>query len=159
MVEPDCFIEFENVVIIIEAKLDDDRTQQYVEQLGKELIAYWETSLQKPVMLLAIGGLADYSSKTIDKLREDINNYLKSQLSTVPNFIFSAVSWSKLFKIIESQVKLSHEKRMVDDIREAMLRHGIEVRDPVWLADLRKLQLKHGLTMPLDNSAFTGALK
>ena len=140
-VEPDCSVEFENIAIIIEAKRYDDIWQQYPNQLGKELVAYWETAQPKPIMLLAIGGLVNYSDKEINKILEGINNYLLSQLGRVPSFYFAAISWATLFKVIEKQVTLSHEKRILDDVKEAMTLHGIRVRDPVWLDDLKKLQL------------------
>ncbi|MGH7801292.1 MAG: hypothetical protein ACREOW_11815 [Thermodesulfobacteriota bacterium] len=154
-VEPDCSVEYENIAIIIEAKRYDDIEQQYAKQLGKESIAYWETPNSKPVMLLAVGGLVNYSDKEITKILEGINNYLLSQLGRAPSFYFTAISWATLFKVIENQIISRHEKRILDDIREAMLLHGIGIRDPVWLNDLRKLQLALSITMFQDNSTQT----
>ncbi len=140
-VEPDCFLEFENIALIIEAKRYDNRMQQYAEQLARELIGYWEKPNSKPVMLLAIGGFVYFTDKEITKLRGDLDPILQSHLTTIPSFSFTAISWASLFKVIEKQLFLNHEKRIVDDIREAMILHGIPLRDPVWLEDIRKMQL------------------
>jgi hypothetical protein len=58
-IEPDVFLRFTNVDILIEAKKDDGAELQNTEQHQKEVISYWNVYKQdnKMVYLLAIGGI------------------------------------------------------------------------------------------------------
>jgi hypothetical protein len=145
-VEPDCFIEFKYINVIIEAKRYDNMGQQYAYQLGKELVAYWTIAPSKePVMLLAVGGLADDTHQSIAKLRKQVVVYLKTEVSTVPDFAFAAISWARLFGIVKECLTSDHERRLIEDIREAMVLHGIAARPLVWLEDLKRQADRLGL--------------
>ena len=152
--EPDLVIEFDDRVLVIEAKRYDFNDQQRPDQLGLEWLAgigAYGASSRKSLWLLGVGGLPDSRAETVDRKRECIRDYVKREYAKreyvkaalyeakADEVRFSAIPWFKLVQIIERQLgcaPASHTARLLEDIRAAMLVHGVGVAPPQWLADL-----------------------
>jgi len=94
-VEPDVFLSFEKIDLIVEAKRRDDK-QQYDRQWKTELQGYFneypkEEEKTKTVFLLALGGLNSEKNEAIHINKENVT-ILKSR-------------WSKLLNTIINQKK------------------------------------------------------
>lgn len=65
-VEPDIYIQFQTLDLIIEAKKDGNSNGQYYQQWEKEIRAYHNKSInEKPVYFIAVGGNADKAAASV----------------------------------------------------------------------------------------------
>jgi hypothetical protein len=100
-VEPDMFLRFENVRIIIEAKLEYNK--QGIGQWEKEILSYYN-EYNDPVILLAIDGIDNEDNEEIP-LKDKSVCVIKSR-------------WKKLFTVIErcineiSNIKYTNNKHI-----------------------------------------------
>jgi hypothetical protein len=141
---PDCVIEFEDRVLIIEAKRFDFMNQQRPTQLASEWLAGKRVHPDKSLWLLAVGGLANSRSETVRKLSEAVHSevtLVAAGSSVTDEVHFAALPWFGLFKVIKGWCERKawlgpHTMRLLDDIREGMLLHGVSVSPPTWLVDL-----------------------
>lgn len=114
-VEPDVILTCSEQTIIVEAKRYDNIQQQYAEQLAKEIKAAYAANITNPI-LLTVGGMYDYSPKSIDSLKTQIDNLLQGAL----NYTFYAVSWQQLYHALQLAIDKSQSKslqRLLSDIQ------------------------------------------
>lgn len=144
--EPDLVIEFDDRVLIVEAKRFDFADQQSPVQLASEWLAghrAYEGQGKGTPWLLAVGGLRDTRQQTIAELRSAVGDIVRSAkgAGVVKDLRFAAVPWFHLFHLVEAECehRASSEPqlaRLLEDIRRGMLAHGVAVSPPAWLADL-----------------------
>ena len=135
-VEPDVVLSCGEQTIIVEAKRYDHIQQQYSQQLAKEIKAAYDEGITNPI-LLTVGGMYDYSTKSMDSLKTQIDNQLHGAL----NYTFYAVSWQQLYHALQLAIDKSQSKslqRLLSDIREAYAWHGIRHQPRQWLGDIVK---------------------
>lgn len=127
-VEPDVFMSFENVDVIIEAKRFDEYGQ-YFEEWKNELIAYSNEygNGSKPVFLIALGG--NGATKETEVFKVDGKGC----------FIVKC-SWLGLHKEIKNQIgkEESNNKRILDSLLIACNQFGF--RNYGWLYERGNLE-------------------
>ncbi len=168
--EPDIFIEFEKVNLIIEAKLPFN--PQYAEQWAEEFWAYQCDAAEeyegKDVYLLAIDGLSD----NFEQLETEANQILTKKYNFSDGICAVACSWQSLLSAIINQFQSVDDSKtvsqfLIHDLKESLALHGIH--DTHWLKDIGqentlskvgKLQdssirvfntLIHGETIPMND--------
>lgn len=130
-IEPDVVLKLGNNVIIVEAKRHDHHQQQYAEQLAKQIQAAYAEEITNPV-ILAIGGMGDYSKNSVLHLKSEIDTKLDKNL----NYSIYAKSWQQLYLALQMSVEQHQSKplyRMLNDIREVYAWHGIRYQPRLWL--------------------------
>lgn len=138
-VEPDVVIEFPDRLLVIEAKRFDSAAMQAPDQLAREWMAARQNKPGKPIWLLAVAGLSDSRAATVDHCRQDILVEIKTLggAGAEEDFRFAGTGWQGMFLVAESVIgALPQYHRLLHDIREGLVLHGIRVERPVWLADL-----------------------
>ena len=85
-VEPDLFLDFENISIIIEAKREYNKQRK--EQLKKEIISYYN-KYNKRVILFAIDGIENENNEKINISNDIIVEIVKTR-------------WTKIFYVINN---------------------------------------------------------
>lgn len=132
-VEPDLVLGWTNGRVLIEAKRWDGVQQQSPEQLGRELAAgIREEKLNDRDHLIVLGGMRDtkffqqeISSQLPSAVRKDINIH--------------CCSWMQLFQSIKKVLKPQNElhwDRLLGDIHEAFVWHGLRAGSYKWLHDI-----------------------
>lgn len=135
-VEPDCVVECDDRILVIEAKRWDYCEMQNPSQLATEWLSADAYYLGRPVWLLAVGGLKDTREATTRLLSEKISAEISRQTRNSRQTIhFAAVSWIDLYQAFEHQCKLFAHRhaflaRIIDDVRQGMLAHGMNVAPP-----------------------------
>ncbi|HHE3600284.1 TPA: hypothetical protein ACPD3N_000642 [Pasteurella multocida] len=149
-IEPDVVLTGTNGKnIIIEAKRYDNTQQQYAIQLANEIMSYYDsTGLSNPI-LLAIGGMDSYDKKRVEKIKKEIKNIL-IQNSFNREFTLYCISWKKLYQILESSIHQSEIflQRILSDIREAYIWHGVRYKSIQWLKSLKRNDIIH-ISIPI----------
>lgn len=93
IVEPDVFIRFEHIDLIIEVKRNDREGQyrtQWTNEIGSYLNKYRED--EKDVVLIALGGNADLHNETINE-------------NSIVKYTIFKCSWLSLLEKIEEQLR------------------------------------------------------
>ena len=139
-VEPDIVITCDDRVLVIEAKRFDNTDSQHPWQLAREWVAGRQAYPGRPVWLLTVAGLPDGRARTVADRRDRIMAQIRA-LGSEPApqiFKFGYLPWYKIFTLTETAVggASAHHARLLRDIREGLLLHGVRVEEPVWLADL-----------------------
>ena len=133
-VEPDVFIRFKEIDIIIEAKRLNER-QQDMTQLRNEIMAYNNEFLtdDKALYFVQLGGLAD---------KNDIEDYIDDRHQS--GAIICKTDWTRLLDamVTENKHLKTHNlstsmaySRILDDIIKGMELHQYYKKN--WLADLK----------------------
>lgn len=136
-VEPDVILECTDRTIIIEAKRYDNFQQQYAEQLAKEIKTAFDEGILNPI-LLTVGGMNDYSQKSFNSLKNEIDGILSKQIFN-GTYDFFTVSWQDLYKALQLAIDETQSKgleRLLYDIKEAYSWHGIRYQPYQWLENL-----------------------
>lgn len=122
--------------IIIEAKRYDSVAQQYPAQLARQLVASRSNGIANPI-LVTVGGLSDYTNKTQEKLKLGVKNELAKHGYKGDYYIYN-VSWQKLYLSLEKAIDETDKplQRLLDDVRQAYLWHGIRYKPRQWLDEL-----------------------
>lgn len=118
MVEPDVLIEFQSLIVIVEAKRSDSIDAQRVSQLRREVEAVRGEFKGLPLVLIALGGLATGRREREQLTGETFNGEAVLLLST----------WKGLFEAVNALRSLSpseSEKRILHDIRQAFRLNGV----------------------------------
>ncbi len=131
--EPDLVIEFENLMLIVEAKLETNRqdASQWADQIGAVVPTLGNRT--SPVMYLAVGGLGRIPARsTLRELQEQAGE----ALATRPNggITFLACSWHQLassVSVVLTSPRPPHEVRVLRDIEAALSLY--DVRPTSWL--------------------------
>lgn len=154
-VEPDCFLRFSHIDIIVEAKRWDF-DQQHFDQWAREIAAYrHECKDSKTLYFLAVGGFTRWDRHRIEeaeksfKESKEINTY-----GSLGKYRIAALTWFGLWQILNNLRKSNlppNEKRIICDIESAFQIHGIDLVEPVWLKDLH-LKVKYQF-LPLNTDA------
>lgn len=139
-IEPDLVIEFDDRILIVEAKRYDETLAQYGDQLADE----WWTARHiftdgRPISILAISGLRNPKHELKGLKREALNRLTglspEGQLET---FDLGYASWRDLYLL--TRTALSHDRpeqcRLLDDIGSGLIRHGVRLTEPCWLDEL-----------------------
>lgn len=139
--EPDVVIEWgpPDVVLVVEAKRYDFAEQQDPAQLAAEWEAARERFPERPVWLLAVGGIPDTREATIRDIEQRIKKEFATTSDSSGHFQFRGLMWFQLYERLEEALgdePEPHVGRLLDDIREGMLLHGVTIAKPVWLSDL-----------------------
>lgn len=144
--EPDLVIEFNDRILMIEAKRHDETPTQYGDQLADE----WWTARHKfidgrPISVLAVSGLR-HPKRELEGLKRDALNRLASlshgEFDHRPEtFDLGYASWRDLYLL--TRKALSHDRpeqnRLLEDIGSGLIRHGVRLTDPCWLDDMLKI--------------------
>lgn len=107
-VEPDVYIEFEGLDLIVEAKLNDIPGCHRALQWAWEWAAWHESDYfdaKKPALLLAIGGLgvsADTTKSHVKETAEAANHILRTEFPAVPAIRATGISWRELYTRLTS---------------------------------------------------------
>lgn len=158
--EPDLVIEFDDRILIIEAKRHDETLSQYGDQLADE----WWTACHKfadgrPISVLAVSGLRD-PKRELEGLKRDALNRLSAlsngEFDDRPEtFDLGYASWRDLYLL--TRKVLSHNRpeqnRLLEDIGSGLIRHGVRLTDPCWLDDMQKIHWS-SLKKPLATDHF-----
>jgi hypothetical protein len=129
-VEPDLYIQSEGLDVIVEAKRYDDPVCQGLEQWAREWAAWHQSDdfdHQKPVLLLAIGGLGttlDTTKANAKSTRDAANNYLLSKFPGVPVIQVAGVSWRELYIRLTEVPGDGVQAQLLRDIREILSYFG-----------------------------------
>lgn len=159
-VEPDVVLYGSNrTTLLVEAKRYDNSQQQYASQLARELVGgLRDDGIQRPVVL-TIGGLQDYTEKTCQELRQQINEELKNigtDREGSLEYDLVCRSWRQIYATLKDVVNEADAdwkpglQRLLMDIAAAYEWHGLRTHDPRWLVDLKPL----GITFPDQNLEF-----
>ena len=125
-VEPDLYIQSEGLDLIVEAKRYDDPVCQGPEQWAREWAAWHQSDYfdsQKPVLLLAIGGLGtspDTTKARAQSARDAANNYLLTKFPGVPAIQATGVSWREIYVRLTEDPGDSVQAQLLRDIREIL---------------------------------------
>lgn len=136
--EPDVFLLFEKLALLVEAKRDDG-FGQYPDQWAAEIAAYMEREGfddSIPIWLLAIGGLGDEPVEiTIRDMRELAEHVLHEQYKHDVPLRLCACSWRQLLAALIDWTKENEAGSYVlADLTEVLDFHGF--RHCHWLAEL-----------------------
>jgi hypothetical protein len=129
-VEPDLCVQSEGLDLIVEAKRDDDTVCQEPEQWAREWAAWHQSDYidpQKPVLLLAIGGLGttlDTTKANAKSTRDAANNYLLTKFPGVPVIQATGVSWRELYIRLTEHPANMVQAGLLRDIREILSYFG-----------------------------------
>ncbi len=131
-VEPDVYVEFENLDLIVEAKRNDEPDGQTPEQWAWEWAAWHQAeyaSLGKQALLLGIGGLGTTDKATKDAamaLAETANGLLKSHFPEIPPIQAAGLSWQQLYDRLRSE-RLNDQvsSQLVQDLLEILGYFGL----------------------------------
>jgi hypothetical protein len=133
-VEPDVFLVFEEMIIIVEAKRYDTKQQSY-GQWENELIAFENENAdnEKDVFLWALGGIHHLKSQTVPIKKKKY----KVRKST----------WTMLLATIKSELQKGdnqsrHSQQLLNDLIEAFAFHGFFVGTWFYEAGLKKQDIK-----------------
>lgn len=144
-VEPDVVLYGSERTLLIEAKRYDDLQQQYAAQLANELRAGWAGKhLGEGSILLTIGGLQNYTQKSISELESQIERELSGAGS---DYELACCSWYQLFQALEAAISnVSTDsapglKRLLDDIAAAYEWHGLRILPRRWLGQLAPVSI------------------
>lgn len=161
-VEPDVVLYGSKRILLVEAKRYDSSQQQYAQQLARELAAGMQDGgMQRPV-LLTIGGLQDYTEKTCQELRKQINEELKNigtDREGSLEYDLVCRSWRQIYATLKDVVNEADAdwkpglQRLLMDIAATYEWHGLRTHDPRWLADLKPLGIATD-TFPIKNWSF-----
>lgn len=139
-VEPDVFLEFENMNIIVEAKFGDEGNPQDKEQLEREWKGMRNVNdneqARKDTWLFAIGGISDndYFTGWEGEIRKN-NSHFK----------FASAGWQDLYDVLEKEPSREDKcyERIIKDIVSILEFHGY--RTPVWMKELSDKICEHDL--------------
>lgn len=144
-VEPDVVLYGSERALLIEAKRHDDLQQQYAVQLANELRAGWAGKhLGEGSILLTIGGLQNYTQKSISELESQIQKELSGAGS---DYELVCYSWYQLFQALEAAISNSSKdsspglQRLLDDIAAAYEWHGLRILPRRWLGQLAPVSI------------------
>ncbi|QRI86456.1 hypothetical protein JQN61_03390 [Pseudomonas putida] len=144
-VEPDVVLYGSERTLLIEAKRHDDLQQQYAVQLANELRAGWAGKhLGEGSILLTIGGLQNYTQKSISELASQIQKELSGAGS---DYELVCYSWYQLFQALEAAISNSSKdsspglQRLLDDIAAAYEWHGLRILPRRWLGQLAPVSI------------------
>jgi hypothetical protein len=148
--EPDVFLLFERLVLLVEAKVDDAH-RQHPEQWAAEVAAYVQRDgfdEAVPVWLFAIGGMGDEVTEAAAlKMSGEAGSILHEKYShhDVP-VLLAACSWRQfLAALIALRTRNHHatsEAYIIDDLIEILRFHGF--RHSQWLAELGRIHDLYG---------------
>lgn len=143
--EPDVCLEFENIHLLVEAKLRDDSQSQTSSQWAAEIAACLhrpDRDSSVPVGLLAIGGMGrEPNPNKVSTDWKETQDLLANQFH-YPNatVLLVACSWLNLLKALVKTMKnkdieldISHQ-HIIFDLIDVLRFHGI--RNTHWLTDL-----------------------
>ena len=136
-VEPDAFMQFENIDIIIEAKRRDD-SGQYPQQLAKEWAACHKgghAGDNHPLVLLAVGGAADDRERI--RLERGAQDHLTANFPDVPGPIrLVGLKWKELYRRLsdaEQRGLLNNVSPvLVQDLKEVLDYFATAARGSTW---------------------------
>ena len=144
---PDLVIEFDDRVLIVEAKRWDLSDMQKPAQLAGQYDRALDLYGDAPAWLLAVGGLPDGRPSTKLKLRERVLAELRMLGWKFPDsdFHFAALAWHELFNRAVDVVPpdLPGYRRLIVDMRKGTLEHGIRVEPFQWLEDLTSIDWRN----------------
>ncbi|NIF27541.1 hypothetical protein F3J44_14320 [Pantoea sp. Tr-811] len=144
-VEPDVVLYGSERTLLIEAKRHDDLQQQYAVQLANELRAGWAgKQLGEGAILLTLGGLQDYTQKSIAELESQIERELSGAGS---DYELACCSWYQLFQALEAAISNASSdsspglQRLLDDVAAAYEWHGLRITPRRWLGQLAPVSI------------------
>jgi hypothetical protein len=155
-IQPDLVVQFDDRVLIIEAKRWDFRGMQIAGQLARQ---YARASILFPGMpawLLAVGGLPDGRLHTKSTLRASVLAELRNLDWRLPDaaFHFAVLAWHELLKTtIDAVGDLPAYRRMMIDLRKGLSAHGIHVEPLQWLGDLTSTAWRNAVGNIASSSA------
>ena len=142
---PDLVIEFDDRILVVEAK----RWDLFAQQNEWQLAGYWQRARalhpNRPAWLLAVGGLPDHSRASSNALKQRVIRELGGA-DPDEEVRISAVGWRDLLRAIEDVISggTAPEARILADIREGMRVHGLQVEKPLPLSDLGAIRAALG---------------
>jgi hypothetical protein len=101
-VEPDVYIQFDSVDLIVEAKLGDVAGYQMADQWAREWAAWYQNRRndERPGLLLGIGGLGRTESEVkaeVTRLVEQTNSLLHARLPPICPINADGLAWQGLY--------------------------------------------------------------
>jgi hypothetical protein len=140
-VEPDLYVEFEGLDLIVEAKLSDDPGSQAPDQWAREWAAWHQqnrTGPGKQPLLLGVGGLGatdNVTKSAASEIAEAANHLLLADFPGVPAIQAAGISWQGLFDRLTS-VGLGDQisSQLLQDLLEILGYFGL--RQYRYLGDL-----------------------
>jgi hypothetical protein len=148
--EPDVFLGFERLHLLVEAKLGDFPSQ-YAEQWAAEHAAFLqrdETAHAIPVWLLAIGGMGEIPTSSLTASMQQEAERLLHDVFHYPNTSvrLAACSWRSLLGALVEERRQADPQSgigldfIMADLMQILDFHGI--RDTHWLGDLLRSEVK-----------------
>lgn len=142
-VQPDVYLRFSQLTVLVEAKRYDAAEMQRSRQLAAEYVA-WTASDENdrdgaPCIVLAIGGLKRLDARQIQRLCGEMQQDVSSLNSDLRPPFLAAIEWSgmltELIRLQESRTSTDHCSRsIIADLISALELHSIHPR--FWLIDL-----------------------
>lgn len=163
--EPDVYLEFENIHLLVEAKLGDDPLAQTPIQWAEEIAAYLHRSDRDssvPVGLIAIGGMGREPNQNEVGIQCKSMQRLLANNYHFPNatVLLVACSWLNLLKALVKTMKskdiesdISHQHIIIDLI-DVLRFHGI--RNTHWLTELSQPDVLALGTVSVDSLGLLG---
>jgi hypothetical protein len=131
-VEPDLYVEFESLDLIVEAKLNDDPGCQTPEQWAREWAAWHQgtyTGPGKEPLLLGVGGFGASDNVTkaaASEIVETANRLLQVDFPGVPAIRAAGLSWQGLYdRLTSNTLDDQISSRLVQDLREILGYFGL----------------------------------
>ena len=154
-VEPDVFLRFKDLDIIVEAKRYDFTQSQNKAQLENELGAwYQEFKGGRPVLLLAIGGNTSVGSRNDVKLEH---------LPQFSDFRVEQLHWEMLCDaVFELSNRFSNDTQLVrlcDQLDAVFNFFGVRSLKMRWLCNLRRMPVENNVTTSQLSSALADVRK
>jgi hypothetical protein len=159
--QPEVFLEFERLHLLVEAKLTDAFNQQSPGQWAGELAAYLQrekNDYSMPVWLLAIGGVGEAPTRTMmAPMQQEAERLLLDAYPNMPVRL-ATCSWRRLLVALIEEGKYVDPRAgmgldfIITDLIGVLGFHGI--RHTFWLRDLLRPEVQ-GLRLINDRAATT----
>ena len=146
-IEPDAYISFDKVDMLVEAKRDDSKSQYLTQWIKQILSLLYKRDLEggerKPIIYWAIGGLGDTITqqeinRTAEKLQKEVtkkypNEHIQIAITPWTNLLktFLELKYFLLEKVSRTSrlINIDNKRnllRLVNDIIEALRLHNIK---------------------------------
>ena len=146
--QPDVFLKFGNLDLIVEAKLGDSSGKQDPRQWAR----YWEAGYRggymeprRPAMLLGVGGLGDKPRSAASALAVEADALVRARFPECAAIRAAGVSWANLYDRLQRLDDVqgtagAASRAVVQDLKEILGYYGF--RPLAFFADLHHAAMK-----------------
>src|ERR1700693_145124 len=132
-VEPDVYVQFDDLDLIVEAKLEDNSGGQAADQWAREWAAWYRNEYEpgKQALLLGVGGLGETDSHAQAEAKtvaEGANMVLQTNFPGVPSIQVAGLSWRGIYdRLACGTLGDGVSPQLVRDLREILSYFGLRL--------------------------------